>query len=412
MKKEHAQYFKLTIAFLLGVVIPRLFYPCFNRCTNEVENDAFCLWSVRTESVAIPHRESTLCEKHWSKTHGSQHCGCNSREVARRAWNNTVYQHPCCMDRLRETFQWFALEMHLRKLRYLLHGEAVIGWNSSSRVLPYLDHIDISIRIDAWNSTHFQDVIDTLVSKHSVCVVWINAHRITITNFDNHLQLFLIQVVNGTAHSSWEKFTAQPARNLYPEQPVVFEGVSTYVPHDPVAYLDKYFGRKKWGTPLWLCESGVDEGSREAKGSGECLKTDDGAELWTVGAGPGGLYGKCKLHWSAKDGSSYCGCSKEEVEARKWNNSFYTHPCCHDRLKDSLRLFSQAMNERKLKYVLDGGGVIGWQRNKTFIPYDNDLDVTVRLDVWTSPKFQEVISELAAKTRFMRFLAQSIPHRD
>lgn len=52
------------------------------------------------------------------------------------------------------------------------------------------------------------------------------------------------------------------------------------------------------------------------------------------------------------------------------------------------------MNERKLKYVLDGGGVIGWQRNKTFIPYDNDLDVTVRLDVWTSPKFQEVISEL------------------
>ena len=46
----------------------------------------------------------------------------------------------------------------------------------------------------------------------------------------------------------------------------------------------------------------------------------------------------------------------------------------------------------QLRFLLDGGAMIGWYRNKAMIPYDDDIDVTVRLDVWTSPEFMEVMN--------------------
>jgi len=136
----------------------------------------------------------------------------------------------------------------------------------------------------------------------------------------------------------------------------------------------------------------------KAKGSYD----DDGVALWTVGAGTiKTTKGNCKVHDSSGDPTgTFCGCNTSEVEARKWKNNLYIHPCCMDRVRDMFRAFDEEMDKRELRYLLDGGTVIGWWRNRNFVPYDPDVDITVRLDVWTSPLFKEVLAVLVDKHGF------------
>ena len=43
------------------------------------------------------------------------------------------------------------------------------------------------------------------------------------------------------------------------------------------------YGVDAWKVLLWKCNEQ------------ECIKTDDEADLWTVGRGPGGMFGRCKV---------------------------------------------------------------------------------------------------------------------
>ena len=45
-------------------------------------------------------------------------------------------------------------------------------------------------------------------------------------------------------------------------------------------------------------------------------------------------------------------------------------------------------------YELSFGGVIGWWRDRKLIPYDWDLDVVVKLDVWKSKEYERVLNGL------------------
>ena len=62
----------------------------------------------------------------------------------------------------------------------------------------------------------------------------------------------------------------QPAENIYPEQLGILEGVEVWLPNkvEPgknSTYLDTYYGKGKWETPLWKCN--------ETKRMKDCVKT-------------------------------------------------------------------------------------------------------------------------------------------
>jgi len=131
---------------------------------------------------------------------------------------------------------------------------------------------------------------------------------------------------------------------------------------------------------------------------GHTLNISD-ARLWSLGTGPVDKeLGHCEDNFhtysKSKGKRFFCGC--DESKTRKWKMA-YLHPCCQDLLKIIFRTFNDEMNNRGLKYLIEGGAVVGWWRNKQMVPYDVDLDFLVTLDVWISSQFKKVTNDIAWK---------------
>ena len=60
---------------------------------------------------------------HWSAHDGPKYCDCSPEEVERRRPPNSAHlpyiYHPCCHERLRDTFETFDREMDARNVRLL-----------------------------------------------------------------------------------------------------------------------------------------------------------------------------------------------------------------------------------------------------------------------------------------------------
>jgi hypothetical protein len=222
-----------------------------------VTDDGVPLWSVGGGTMGLKTRDVRICQLNLVKQRGDLYCGCNSKEVHQRReetdQENSIHQHPCCRDRLRETFAWFDEEMDKRELRYLLDGGAVLGWWRSRSMKEYDDTIQVTVRLDVWGSPLFKEVLETLALQYEVCVNFESPFRVSVRNYNNLMEIYLSQLVKGVAYSSSQGIPEQPLENLYPEKSTDFMGVSTYVPNKVEPYLDVYFGKGKWRKTKLSC---------------------------------------------------------------------------------------------------------------------------------------------------------------
>ena len=100
----------------------------------------------------------------------------------------------------------------------------------------------------------------------------------------------------------------------------------------------------------------------------------------------------------------YRGCTRQTHRCghapyfdSKLNKRINTPPCCLKHIVEIFRNFDYLIREYGGRYFLFGGGLIGWFRNRSIVPYDHDLDVIVAMDFWRSTRFKLFLNELKTK---------------
>ena len=84
-----------------------------------------------------------------------------------------------------------------------------------------------------------------------------------------------------------------------------------------------------------------------------------------------------------------CGCMVEHLDTG------YVPECCKRHLLKLLKDVFSVMIKADLPFIMDGGNVIGWYRNRTLIPYDWDCDVALPIEMFYAPKFMDALKQLA-----------------
>jgi len=91
------------------------------------------------------------------------------------------------------------------------------------------------------------------------------------------------------------------------------------------------------------------------------------------------------------------GCTKHTSmceESAHWdykrNIRINTPPCCQNTMKEVLRTVTTDLQKHNVSHIVFGGAMLGYARNKQFVPYDNDLDVWMDGKHWGTPLFEEI----------------------
>lgn len=97
----------------------------------------------------------------------------------------------------------------------------------------------------------------------------------------------------------------------------------------------------------------------------------------------------------------YNGCTRQSRKCRemphfdsKIKKRINTPPCCLKHVVQILGDFAELMQKFGGRYFLFGGGLIGWYRNRSMVPYDHDIDVIVALGFWKSNRFKLLLNEM------------------
>ena len=95
------------------------------------------------------------------------------------------------------------------------------------------------------------------------------------------------------------------------------------------------------------------------------------------------------------------GCTRNTKKCRehsyfnwKLNSRINSPPCCLQHVVDIFRDTAKLLDKYGGMYFLFAGGLIGWYRNRSIVPYDHDLDIIVDLDFWKSRNFKKLLQNL------------------
>lgn len=65
-------------------------------------------------------------------------------------------------------------------------------------------------------------------------------------------------------------------------------------------------------------------------------------------------------------------------------------PCCREKVMAVTRLVVADLNRLRIPYMFFGGAVLGWMRNRKFVPYDQDVDIWMDGRLWDTPMFNQL----------------------
>ena len=134
---------------------------------------------------------------------------------------------------------------------------AVLGWARNGKMIPYDRDIDLIVDVAFWNTTLFFITLKELEIRYghkSVLTdngkkLWISYSAIN----QNTIDVWPFEVIRRSGkcptvsipHWQWKM---QPLENLFPERYVRFDNVWTFVPRNPISYLNILY--KNWKREL------------------------------------------------------------------------------------------------------------------------------------------------------------------
>jgi len=71
-----------------------------------------------------------------------------------------------------------------------------------------------------------------------------------------------------------------------------------------------------------------------------------------------------------------------------------TPPCCRDKILQIYRDMTNKLEKHNIVHFIQFGGLIGYYRNKHFIPYDTDFDLYIDKEDWKQQSMVNILKEL------------------
>ena len=166
---------------------------------------------------------------------------------------------PCCRSHVIEIFRHFTHELQILGVDHQLTFGGVIGWYRDKKMIPYDGDLDVLVSEAFWKSKRLDSLLELLKRKYGHESEMVEEHKLQIRYSDinkncidvwpmreRYLKYTGLQVVK-IDHFYWRM---QPRHNLLPSRVGIFEGIRTYIPSEPVHFLDRAYGKDKWRKPL------------------------------------------------------------------------------------------------------------------------------------------------------------------
>ena len=103
----------------------------------------------------------------------------------------------------------------------------------------------------------------------------------------------------------------------------------------------------------------------------------------------------------------YCGCTQKTHKCREQPHfdkergvRINTPPCCLKHVLEIFQTLTEALTSHNVAHFMNGGGLIGWYRNRNVVPYDHDLDILIDLHFWRTWLFRHLLNEIQSKYHY------------
>jgi len=173
---------------------------------------------------------------------------------------------PCCRKKLLEMLANIDAELMKRNITYALIAGAVIGWFRNGKLVPYDGDLDMIIDGVYFRTQIWDDIFDTLEKKFGHIYHRVEDYKGKLKySKTNSLAVDIWPYYNiklrtqygEVSPGEWLNFifhtgtTSIRTDRILPPRRTKIEGVDTFIPRDPMNYLNKNYGP----TPLqWLPE--------------------------------------------------------------------------------------------------------------------------------------------------------------
>ena len=234
-----------------------LFYKPFKRFQNET-----CSYpkNETVKKIVMPNKEIV-----WKGcTQKTSACYDGARfDPIHNLRRNTP---PCCRKHLLEMLKNIDAELTRRNVSYMLAAGAVIGWFRNGKLVPYDGDLDMFIDGNYFRTQIWDDIFDTLSKKFGYVYVKLEEYKAKLKfSKTNSLAVDIWPYYNIKLRTQYGEnppgewlnlfyhtgSTAIRADRMVPPRRTKIEGVDTFIPRDPMNYLNKNYGP----TPVqWLPE--------------------------------------------------------------------------------------------------------------------------------------------------------------
>ena len=160
---------------------------------------------------------------------------------------------PCCRKKVIDIFKHVTEELQRLNVTHMLSYGGVIGWVRSQKMIAYDSDLDIIIENTFWKSETFWSFLKRINILYGHMYEFRdNDFKIKIQySQDNkiYIDIWPYLIENGKLGIYNFITVLQPVQNIFPLQHVLFEDGMTFLPNDPINYLNTQYG-DNWRTEL------------------------------------------------------------------------------------------------------------------------------------------------------------------
>ena len=293
----------------------------------------------------------------------SSTCGCPPGS------NPSSHLHRCCQIHMLKMMKDVYEEMISADVPFVLTGGAVQGWVSNKKLKLNDFDVNAGLPYEYWYSDVYVGILKRLASR-GYCVWFRSPTWTKIWSSIIPVDIRPWSVVGGKelVFAGNDRGNPYNITTILPPRLAVLEDMNVLLPNRPKEYLDRLFRLSDFvPNPKEVFPPSPYFEEREM---GDCVRNGDA---------------------KSKNLSTKCGCPTVSKKSHNLN------ACCRRHLVNLLRRVYAEIMAADIPMILTGGAVIGWYRNRTLVPYDDDIDAGLEYKHWNSPQYLAVLDRLATQ---------------